>query len=411
MYTASWMNTNADSVPGSTANRSAASRPAIAEGGALRHRQDVAEHATAQTGQARPSRAGVRAARSRSRIPVWQTFANRLPRLGTTGAWLTAGRRRPGPGPRGHPAGRRRARPAWRCPRCPGRCPIRTGSARGPGSTCTRSPQRLDYRPNLIARALPSGRTRMLALLVSDITNPHNFGLIRGAEAQASAAGYTLIIADTQGAAELEADHLDRLDSAVDGFVLASSRLAEPDLQPLRGRRPVVLFNREADGLPERRHRLGRRQPADRRAPGRAGPPALAYLAGPARPGPTASAGGAVGGTPRRPASRSPGSARSPPPWSDGAAAADAGARQRGDRAGRVQRPAGHRGAATAGALRVPVPDQLSVVGFDDIFGADFCHPPLTTVTSPVEAGRPGADRPAARPRDEQPRDWCCPPG
>ncbi len=23
---------------------------------------------------------------------------------------------------------------------------------------------------------------------------------------------------------------------------------------------------------------------------------------------------------------------------------------------------------------------QLSVVGFDDIFGADFCHPPLTTV-------------------------------
>jgi DNA-binding LacI/PurR family transcriptional regulator len=29
------------------------------------------------------------------------------------------------------------------------------------------------------------------------------------------------------------------------------------------------------------------------------------------------------------------------------------------------------------------------VVGFDDIFGSDFCHPPLTTVTAPVEqAGR-----------------------
>jgi DNA-binding LacI/PurR family transcriptional regulator len=24
--------------------------------------------------------------------------------------------------------------------------------------------------------------------------------------------------------------------------------------------------------------------------------------------------------------------------------------------------------------------------GFDDIFGADFCHPPLTTVTAPTEA-------------------------
>ena len=37
----------------------------------------------------------------------------------------------------------------------------------------------------------------------------------------------------------------------------------------------------------------------------------------------------------------------------------------------------------------VAVPDAVSVVGHDDIFGADFCHPPLTTVASPVEeAGR-----------------------
>ena len=37
----------------------------------------------------------------------------------------------------------------------------------------------------------------------------------------------------------------------------------------------------------------------------------------------------------------------------------------------------------------IRVPDDVSVVGFDDIFGSDFCHPPLTTVTAPVEeAGR-----------------------
>ncbi|WP_308259526.1 LacI family DNA-binding transcriptional regulator [Pseudonocardia sp. H11422] len=37
----------------------------------------------------------------------------------------------------------------------------------------------------------------------------------------------------------------------------------------------------------------------------------------------------------------------------------------------------------------VDVPAEVSVVGYDDIFGSDFCHPPLTTLTSPVEqAGR-----------------------
>ena len=39
--------------------------------------------------------------------------------------------------------------------------------------------------------------------------------------------------------------------------------------------------------------------------------------------------------------------------------------------------------------LGIDVPGYLSVVGFDDIFGSDFCHPPLTTVTAPAEqAGR-----------------------
>ena len=37
----------------------------------------------------------------------------------------------------------------------------------------------------------------------------------------------------------------------------------------------------------------------------------------------------------------------------------------------------------------VAVPATCSVVGFDDVFGADFCHPPLTTVAGPAEpAGR-----------------------
>jgi LacI family transcriptional regulator len=38
------------------------------------------------------------------------------------------------------------------------------------------------------------------------------------------------------------------------------------------------------------------------------------------------------------------------------------------------------------GKAGVRVPEQMSVVGFDNIFGADFCTPPLTTVATPLRA-------------------------
>ena len=87
--------------------------------------------------------------------------------------------------------------------------------------------QQMGYRPNPAARALPSGRSHTLALLVADITNPFFFDIIRGAEKAADAAGYTLVLADTDEDAETEARHLARLARAVDGFVLASSRMSD----------------------------------------------------------------------------------------------------------------------------------------------------------------------------------------
>ena len=85
----------------------------------------------------------------------------------------------------------------------------------------------------------------------------------------------------------------------------------------------------------------------------------------------------------------SPGSATAASPTCPGPAAADAGL------ASGATALVAYNDLLAIGVLRrleergVPVPQTVSVTGFDDIFGADFCHPPLTTVTAPTEeAGR-----------------------
>jgi DNA-binding LacI/PurR family transcriptional regulator len=249
--------------------------------------------------------------------------------------------------------------------------------------------ERLDYRPNRVAQSLPSGRTQMLALLVPDITNPHNFGLIRGAEAQARAGGYTLVLGDTQESVELEKSHTDRLSSAVDGFVLTSSRLSEPELQLLRGHRPVVLFNREASGFASVVADAvdGSRQIIEHLVA--LGHRSIAYLGGPRNAWADGQRWRALSEYASQAGVEIVRHGPFSPTVQHGSAAADVGT------AGGATALVAFNDLLAIGVLqrlehrRVEVPGQISVVGYDDIFGADFCHPPLTTVASPAEqAGR-----------------------
>lgn len=57
--------------------------------------------------------------------------------------------------------------------------------------------QRLDYKPNLVARGLVTGRSQSLALLVSDIRNPFFAEVARGAEDEANAAGYDIVLCNS----------------------------------------------------------------------------------------------------------------------------------------------------------------------------------------------------------------------
>jgi LacI family transcriptional regulator, repressor for deo operon, udp, cdd, tsx, nupC, and nupG len=110
--------------------------------------------------------------------------------------------------------------------------------------------EQLGYRANPLARALSTHRTQMVALVISDITNPFYFEIIRGAEHAASAAGYTMVLSDTQESDRLERLALERVMSTVEGFVLASSRQSDTAIRMVAKQKPMVVLNRPVGGVP-----------------------------------------------------------------------------------------------------------------------------------------------------------------
>ena len=52
----------------------------------------------------------------------------------------------------------------------------------------------LDYRPSLMARGLKHGRTRLIGLIIADITNPYSVNVMSGIEAACREKGFTLLV-------------------------------------------------------------------------------------------------------------------------------------------------------------------------------------------------------------------------
>jgi DNA-binding LacI/PurR family transcriptional regulator len=248
---------------------------------------------------------------------------------------------------------------------------------------------RLGYSHSRMTAPAETGRMPMLALLVADITNPSNFDVIRGAEAQARAAGYTLVLGDTQENPEFERAHTERLGSAVEGFVLAGSRLPDQDLLELAERRAVVLLNRQVASLPSvvtDSADAGRQIIAHLAALGHR---SLTYLGGPANAWSDGARWRALAASAEAAGIKVIRRGPFAPTLEGGSAAADIGM------ASETTALVAFNDLLAIGVLQrlqhrgIDVPGEVSVVGYDDIFGSDFCHPPLTTITAPIErAGR-----------------------
>jgi LacI family transcriptional regulator len=108
--------------------------------------------------------------------------------------------------------------------------------------------QILGYQPNLIARSLRTNRTHTLGIVVPDITIPFFPKIIRGAESAARERGYFLIVLDSEGNPEREADMIALLRAQrVEGVLLVTASSPEQSserLTSLTAHSPLVCLDR-----------------------------------------------------------------------------------------------------------------------------------------------------------------------
>ena len=115
-----------------------------------------------------------------------------------------------------------------------------------------RAIERLRYEVNFNARNLKSGRSRAIGVLISDVTNPHFSGVVRGVEDVANRAGYQMILCNTDEDPEKELAYLRMLrGKGVDGALMVPTGTRHEYLDHLaEAAFPLVFVDRVLPGVP-----------------------------------------------------------------------------------------------------------------------------------------------------------------
>lgn len=249
------------------------------------------------------------------------------------------------------------------------------------------------YTVNQAARNLRQRRTGSVVALVPNIANPFFSRILSGVAATLSPAGYSLLIADTQSGPEAEARLMGYLDDRrADGLILFDGSVPRAHLargQSARPLPPLVFACEWIGGLDVPGVRIDNAEGARLAVAHLAGlgHTRIGHLAGP--PGNVLSISRAAGFAE---ALKAHGMEKREEWAFDGDFTLDSGAfaAQRwlelGDRPTAVFCASDEMACGFVGALQrhgVRVPEDVSVVGFDNIEIAGHVSPPLTTVRQP----------------------------
>ncbi len=105
----------------------------------------------------------------------------------------------------------------------------------------------LGYRPNFLARSLRSGETKTIGLLVPDASNPFFAEIARQIEDLGYRQGYSVILGNSDNNPNKQTNYINTLIAKqVDGVILISTGGEADELQPLTENNiPIVLADRD----------------------------------------------------------------------------------------------------------------------------------------------------------------------
>ncbi len=123
--------------------------------------------------------------------------------------------------------------------------------SRGTRERVLKRMKELNYRPNLAARALVTGRTRAIGVIVPDLVHPFFSEVAKGLSRVLRKKSYGLVISSSEEDPELERDEIDQmLARRVDALVIASTQWSVESFRRVEEQgTPYVLIDRRFTGM------------------------------------------------------------------------------------------------------------------------------------------------------------------
>ena len=253
--------------------------------------------------------------------------------------------------------------------------------------------KKLNYRPNFIARSLRSRRTFSIGVLVPEISEGYAASIMRGVESHLMEEGYFYLLASHRSQPDLLDEYLRLLeDRLVEGFILLAAKIEEPPKLPT----VVVSGHRRIQGVTnvivdqERAAELALEHLTD------LGHEEIAFFHASPENADASYRWEAIGKVARKMGiDVRPELVRETGGTTYGEAFYKEGysqAKSLIDSGERFSALFAFNDISAIGAMRafldagLEVPDDVSIVGFDDIQSASFLNPSLTTVRQPLRA-------------------------